>query len=152
MKKIIRIGAAVLLFALVFTACTPAVLQPADSGALSSAETTTAIPPVTLPKPTGDPVTYPEWEGRADVELLAELGTERGELARLSCHEHLLLLSFAVPDPQEGGYREAYARVLDLHSGSLSDEIALSRHGEVATWLENGQVLVYNSLTAISLS
>ena len=148
MKKIIRIGVIGLLAAGLLTACTPAPVQPAESGTLSTVETTTALPPSTLPTPTGDPVTYPGWEGRADVELLTKLEGERGELTRISRYQHQLLLSFSVPDPQEGGYREAYVRGMDLHSGTFSDEIPLSQQGDIATWLENGRVLVYNALTA----
>ncbi len=110
-------------------------------------------PPVTAPpvtEPPADPVTYPLWEGRADIELLAELDGEDGEVMAVSCYRDQMLLSFARANPEGGGYVEACARLFDLTTGTLSEAVALPDCESCAIILENGKICVYNQLAAVA--
>lgn len=107
---------------------------------------TDPLPPFT--DPMGDPAVYPNWEAHGDIDLLAELGDERGELTEISRYGDHLLLSFAQANPEGGGYVAAYARTLNVITGVLSAPIPFSEPEACALWLESGSVCVYNPLAA----
>lgn len=106
-------------------------------------------PPETEPLPP-EPATYPAWEGRADVELLASPDSTLGDVMSISAHGEKILLSYAQSDPEGMAFTAARAIVLDTVTGRLSDPIELSDTNRVAVYLDSGNVCVYDQLACIA--
>lgn len=125
----------------------------ATSTTVTTAPTTTLPPkteeaPQTKP-PTQEEVVYPAWEGNDDIALLATLDAKLLEIRNVSQYGDRILISGAYLETiEEEGESDqfAYVQVLDVKSGELSQLIPLTDANSVVTFLDNGNVCVYNQL------
>lgn len=176
MNRLLR-SASIWLAALLLTACTaaPAVTtRTTTSAPLSSSTATSAVtstdplppktdPPSTLPETTPpatdtppetvptppEPVVFPSWNGREDIELLA-VPDSSGELMEISQFGDEILLSFATMDGDSDGFISAFVQILNLTTGVLSDPISLPSPNFVASFLENGKICLCDSMDGIA--
>ena len=109
MNRLLRILAGGLMVALLLSACNSVPTATGQSLATTvtpipgkTESPTTDPPPPPVTEPTlpeialpGQQISYPVWQGHQDIDLLAELGDERGELTEISRYGNHLLLSFA---------------------------------------------------------
>ena len=151
----------ILLLAVLLTACkvpasSPVSVEtnrPADSTAATltdppagtTAPITTPAPPETAPP--AEPVTYPAWEEHSDIELLASLDSRYGDLQQMSGWRDRLLLSFARSDRESGALTDAYAQLLNVTTGELSEAVKLPGGDCRAVFLENGRICLYDPLS-----
>lgn len=166
MNKQLRTVSALLLTALLLSACqtAPAKItaeqtsRPADDRVTTIVNdplppTTTA--PVTDPTPPvtdlpAQPVTYPAWEGRSDIELLLETDGSNGELLSVTGWQDRILLSYARFDPEGGGPLNAHARLMNVTTGKLSEAVELPGAEYCAVFLENGRICLYDQLSCVA--
>lgn len=131
---------------------TTAPLPPATEPPLTLPETappTTEAPPETLPTPPQQ-VVYPSWKEHGDIELLAAIEGDGGDLLHMSQYENEVLLSFAVLGAESSGFLSAYVQMLDLTTGVLSQPAPLPAPEYVASFLENGRICLYDSMGGIA--
>ncbi|MBQ8381944.1 MAG: hypothetical protein IJX47_01930 [Clostridia bacterium] len=166
MKRILQAVSALLLTALLLSACRTAYVQTAtestsrpDDGRDVTAVTTepptvtTTAPLTELPPETdvpAEPVTYPAWEGRSDIELLTEIDGSCGELLAVSGWKDRILLSYARWDSESGAPLDACVRLLNLTTGKLSEAAALPGAEYCAVFLENGRMCLYDQLSCVA--
>lgn len=159
MKHLLHI-VSIFLLAAVLTACKAPASPPAQEETSHPADSTTATltdppaettAPVTTPAPPetvppAEPVTYPAWEEHSDIELLASLDSRYGDLQQMTCWRDRLLLSYAGYDQESGVLTDAYAQLLNVTTGELSEAVKLPSGDCRAVFLENGRICLYDPL------
>ncbi|MBO5779402.1 MAG: hypothetical protein J6R82_07530 [Clostridia bacterium] len=180
MNRFLRFASLSVIATLLLTACvrTPAV-STTPSNTTTAITTTTTVttpslttvtppetkPPITLPQTTPpithepppkteplppETVVYPTWEGHEDIQLLAAMDGELGEVTQISRWGSEILFSFARWNPDSGTAISAHARLLDLTTGELSAPVPLSVPESTVMFLENGKICLYNPLACIA--
>lgn len=154
MNQLLRILSAGLLTAVLLSSCSAAISDVTDRPAqdrVTTAVSTLPLPPSDPLAPETDslaePVIYPSWQGRDDIELLTKIDDRNGDLQSVTGWGDQLLLSFARYDPDSGSYRDASAGLLNLTTGKLSEAVPLPGGSWRAVFLDSGRVCLYDPLS-----
>lgn len=163
MHKYLRSAAALLTLFAMLVSCNRQPDPPKDdddSAPSATAQTSvttapiTTVPPETQPPetlpPTEEAIDFPAWEGREDIELVATSDPLLGDVRAISQHGDRMLISYAFWDEAGVGMEAAHAQVLDLKTGELSQPILLSRSMSIATFLDNGNICVYDQYGCVA--